>query len=123
MNRKDLKELGKLLRLVKEQEKGNFKGLSNIENPQEILSLIAKYERLFAEIVALDQGLVSAILVKLSRLKVFFLNLFKKKQQILLNSHWDKIREDNSKFIAKMQNQLEDFQHKVSCKNSFIIKK
>lgn len=114
MNRKDLKELEKLLRLVKEQEKGNFKGLSNIENPQEILSLIAKFERLLAEIVALDQCLVSAILIKLSRLRVFFLNLFKKKQQVLLNSHWDQIREENSKFIAKMQNQLEDFQHKLS---------
>ena len=67
-----------------------------------LLLLIAKCERLVAELKSDDSGQVEEILSLLAKLKSILLESFKKRQHKMLDLYWKKIEQENEEFSLKM---------------------
>ena len=99
-------ELEKIFNLIFQGKKEDFDKLSETENPDDILSLISKYKKLAAAIKSSGGSGLDEVLAKISKLKIILSNLHKKKRQQMLDLHWNQIREENDRFIKKLNEQL-----------------
>ncbi|HBY55466.1 MAG TPA: hypothetical protein DEG23_01435 [Coxiellaceae bacterium] len=102
-------ELEKILSSISsivQGKKEDFGELSKQDNPNSILRLISKYEKLAAKLKSSGSGdELDKILVKISKLKMILSNLYKKKRQKMLELHWEQIREENDKSLKKLHQQ------------------
>ena len=120
---KNFKELEFLLSFLNPQgKKEDLSAINKTENPNDILSLISKYEKSAVEIKNSGGEGLDDILNKLSKLRILLSNLFKKKQQKLLDLHWEKIQEENAKFSKKMREDLEIFRKQLEFDSKYIYK-
>ena len=94
---------------VLQEKKENLEALNKADNPNDILRLIAKCEKLIAELKggSNNDDAISEALSNLAKLKRILLNYFKNKQRKLLDMHWKQMREENEAFSRRINEQRE----------------
>jgi len=94
---------------VIQEKKENLEALNKTDNPNDILCLISKCEKLIAGLKSSgnNDDAISEALSNLAKLKKKLLDFFKNKQRKLLDMHWKQMREENEAFSRKINEQRE----------------
>lgn len=101
-----------VLEKIKEQLKSVIndeerRTLAQARKPEEVSGLLQKYKKLALELKTRGVDEIGGIMSQLVKVRRELSSRFKEERQEAINEHWKEIQQQNSKFIAKVEQQIE----------------